>query len=143
MTNITRPIQVLIPPRYCATKAKRLWVRLLSWVAQTGRPVEITRQGKLGAILVPANLFEALIRHRDPWTSRRVAYPERLFRPNGLVPGVEHRWMQLSSTGVRDNFQDALNWVNDNDSPFLITRRGKSGLLLMSIKLFQENWRVR
>lgn len=141
ITEVATP-RVLIPPRYSATNAKDRWVKLLEWVAATGQPVEITRQRRRSLILVSALGFEARIGQRHRWETLKVRWSPRLFHPNGLVPGVLHRWPHRSSTAVRDQLTQTLAGVDGSDQPLLVTRRGKSGLLLISLPLFLAHWNV-
>lgn len=132
--------RVLVPRRLSACDARRHWVRLLTQTADSGAPLEITRRGQRSVFLVPANEFERRLLGRDPWPTLRGRLPIAGFRPNGLVPGVRHRWTHASSAWIRDHFASFLGEVDLSTAPRLVTRRGKSGLLLLSKPTFEGHW---
>jgi len=131
---------VLIPRRLSACDARRHWVRLLAETANSGSPLEITRRGQRSVFLVPANEFERRLLGRDPWPNLRGKLRSLGFQPNGLVPGVRHRWIHSSSAWIRDHFASFLADVDLSPVPMLVTRRGKSGLLLLSKPTFEGHW---
>jgi PHD/YefM family antitoxin component YafN of YafNO toxin-antitoxin module len=131
---------VLIPRRLSACDARRHWVRLLAETANSGSPLEITRRGQRSVFLVPANEFERRLLGRDPWPNLRGKLRSLGFQPNGLVPGVRHRWTHCSSAWIRDHFASFLADVDQSLVPMLVTRRGKSGLLLLSKPTFEGHW---
>jgi prevent-host-death family protein len=132
--------RVLIPRRLSACDARRHWVRLLAETADSGSPLEITRRGQRSVFLVPANEFERRLVGRDPWPMLRGRLRSSGFQPNGLVPGVRHRWTHSSSAWIRDHFASFLADVDLSPEPMLVTRRGKSGLLLLSKPTFEGHW---
>jgi PHD/YefM family antitoxin component YafN of YafNO toxin-antitoxin module len=137
--NAKAPV-ILIPRRICATEARRSWVSLLAKTAQEGHPVEITRRKLRSVFLVRAEDFESRLRRGHPWSGLRARLASRTFRPNGLEPGVTHRWSNASSTWIRDRFGEVLELVDEDGEPMLVTRRGKSGLMLVSQRLLESHW---
>jgi prevent-host-death family protein len=131
---------VLIPRRLSACDARRHWVRLLTETADSGAPLEITRRGQRSVFLIPANEFERRLVGRDSWPKLRARLRPIGFQPNGLVPGVRHRWIHSSSAWIRDHFASFLAEVDPALVPMLVTRRGKSGLLLLSKPTFEGHW---
>jgi hypothetical protein len=62
------------------------------------------------------------------------------FHPNGLQPGVTHRWQHASSTWIRDHFCAVLESVDTTGHPLLVTRRGLCGLMLLAQRIFETHW---
>lgn len=133
-------LMVLIARRVAATDARRGWVRLLREVAADGRPVEITRRQRRSVFLVRASDFEQGLERAHPWSGLRARMAPRTFRPNGLEPGVTHRWNHLSSTGARDRLGEVLELVDTTEDPLLVTRQRQSGLMLLSIRTIEQHW---
>ena len=134
--------QVLIPRRMSATDARVVWVRLLREVADTGLPLEITRRQKPSVLLVRAADFELGLGRSHPWSDLRARISPGSFHPNGLQPGVTHRWTHASSTWVRDHFRSVLEAVDTDGEPLLITRRGQCGLMLLARRVFEAHWNL-
>ena len=134
--------QVLIPRRMSATDARVIWVRLLREVADTGLPLEITRRQKPSVLLVRAADFESGLGRSHPWSDLRARIGPGSFHPNGLQPGVTHRWTHASSTWVRDHFRSVLEAVDTDGQPLLITRRGHCGLMLLARRVFEAHWNL-
>ena len=132
--------RVLILPRISATRARPIWVQLLQNVATEGIPLEITRRQRKSVILVRACDFEQRLGRSHPWSDLRARISPHSHHPNGLEPGVTHRWTHASSTWIRDHFCSVLELVDAGGNPLLITRRGKCGLMLMAQRLFEEHW---
>jgi len=132
--------QVLIPSRMSATEARVAWVRLLREVADTGLPLEITRRQKPSVLLVRAADFELKLGRSHPWSDLRARISPGSFHPNGLQPGVTHRWTHASSTWIRDHFRSVLEAVDADGQPLLITRRGQCGLMLLACRVFEAHW---
>ena len=139
--NASEP-QVLIPRRMSATDAQVVWVRLLREVADTGLPLEITRRQKPSVLLVRAADFESGLGRSHPWSDLRARISPGSFHPNGLQPGVTHRWTHASSTWVRDHFRSVLEAVDTDGQPLLITRRGHCGLMLLARRVFEAHWNL-
>ena len=139
--NTSEP-QVLIPRRMSATDARVVWVRLLREVADTGLPLEITRRQKPSVLLVRAADFELRLGRSHPWSDLRARISPDSFHPNGLQPGVTHRWTHASSTWIRDHFRSVLEAVDTDGQPLLITRRGHCGLMLLAQRLFESHWNL-
>ena len=118
-------------PTLSASAARSQWVRLLGQVAADGVPLEITRRQRRSVFLVRAADFEAGLGVDHPWRERRARLAPGKFRPNGLTPGVDHRWEHASSTWIRDHFGQVLEAVDETGEPLLVTRRGRCGLLLV------------
>jgi hypothetical protein len=57
-----------------------------------------------------------------------------------LAPGVTHRWDNASSTWIRDHFGQVLEAVDLTQEPMLVTRRGKSGLILLPPEVLVAYW---
>jgi prevent-host-death family protein len=133
----TKTPVILIPRRICATEARRNWVSLLAETAQGGEPVEITRRQRRSVFLVRAEDFESGLGKGHRWSGLRARMAPRTFRPNGLEPGVTHRWTHASSTWIRDRFGEVLELVDEGVEPMLVTRRGKSGLMLLARSLME------
>ncbi len=134
--------QMLIPRRMSATNARVVWVRLLREVADTGLPLEITRRQKPSALLVRAADFESGLGRSHPWSDLRARISPGSFHPNGLQPGVTHRWTHASSTWIRDHFRSVLEAVDTDGQPLLITRRGYCGLMLLARRVFEAHWNL-
>ena len=134
--------QVLIPRRMSATDARVVWVRLLREVADTGLPLEITRRQKPSLLLVRAADFELRLGRSHPWSDLRARISPDSFHPNGLQPGVTHRWTHASSTWIRDHFRSVLEAVDTDGQPLLITRRGQCGLMLLARRVFEAHWNL-
>jgi PHD/YefM family antitoxin component YafN of YafNO toxin-antitoxin module len=132
--------QMLIPRRMSATNARVVWVRLLREVADTGLPLEITRRQKPSVLLVRAADFESGLGRSHPWSDLRARISPGSFHPNGLQPGVTHRWTHASSTWIRDHFRSVLEAVDTDGQPLLITRRGHCGLMLLARRVFEAHW---
>ena len=137
--NASEP-QVLIPRRMSATDARVVWVRLLREVANSGLPLEITRRQKPSVLLVRAADFELRLGRSHPWSDLRARMSPDSFHPNGLQPGVTHRWTHASSTWIRDHFRSVLEAVDTDGQPLLITRRGQCGLTLLARPVFEAHW---
>ena len=133
-------VRVLIPRRLSATNARLVWVRLLSELAEHGLPLEITRRQKPSVLLVRAADFEAALGRSHPWSDLRARLSPGTFHPNGLQPGVTHRWEHASSTWIRDHFCSALESVDTTGHPLLVTRRGLCGLMLLARRIFETHW---
>ena len=131
---------MLIPQRMSATSARPIWVRLLREVASHGLPLEITRRHKPSVLLVRASDFEAALSRPHPWSDLRARFSPGSFHPNGLQPGVTHRWEHASSTWIRDHFCAVLGSVDTTGHPLLVTRRGQCGLMLLARRIFQAHW---
>ena len=99
-------------------------VRLREAVAEHGLPLEINRRHKPSVLLVRASDFEAALGRSHPWSERRARLSPGSFHPNGLQPGVTHRWQHASSTWIRDHFCSVLESVDTTGHPLLVTRRG-------------------
>lgn len=134
--------QMLIPRRMSATNARVVWVRLLREVADTRLPLEITRRQKPSALLVRAADFESGLGRSHPWSDLRARISPGSFHPNGLQPGVTHRWTHASSTWIRDHFRSVLEAVDTDGQPLLITRRGYCGLMLLARRVFEAHWNL-
>ena len=132
--------RVLIPRRMSATNARPVWVRLLREVAEHGLPLEITRRHKASVLLVRAADFEAALGRSHPWSELRARLSPGSFHPNGLQPGVTHRWEHSSSTWIRDHFCSVLESVDTTGHPLLVTRRGHCGLMLLARRIFETHW---
>ena len=132
--------RVLIPRRLSATNARPVWVRLLREVSEHGLPLEITRRHKPSLLLVRAADFEVALGRSHPWSERRARLSPGSFHPNGLQPGVTHRWEHASSTWVRDHFCSVLESVDTTGHPLLVTRRGLCGLMLLPRRIFETHW---
>ncbi len=132
--------RVLILPRISATQARPIWVQLLHRVASEGLPLEITRRQRKSVILVRAYDFEERLGRSHPWSELRARISPHSHHPNGLEPGVTHRWNHASSTWIRDHFCSVLELVDAGGNPLLITRRGKCGLMLLAQRLFEAHW---
>ena len=132
--------RVLIPRRLSATTTRPVWVRLLREVAEHGLPLEITRRHKPSVLLVRASDFEAALGRSHPWSELRARLSPGSFHPNGLQPGVTHRWQHASSTWIRDHFCSVLESVDTTDHPLLVTRRGHCGLMLLARRIFETHW---
>lgn len=126
---------ILIPRRICATEARRIWVPLLAETARDGHPIKITRRRRRSVFLVRVEDFESRLGKGHRWSGLRARMAPRTFRPNGLEPGVTHRWTHASSTWIRDRFGEVLELVDEGGEPMLVTRRGKSGLMLLARSL--------
>jgi prevent-host-death family protein len=137
----SRP-KVVVPRRVSATDARRDWVRLLQEVAEDGRPVEITRRQRTSVFLVRASDFEAALGRVHPWSNRRVRNLSGTVRPNGIVPGVWHRWEHVSSTAARDRLGEVLGSVDADREPLLVTRQGRSGLMLLAACALERHWNM-
>ena len=133
-------VRVLIPRRLSATTTRPVWVRLLREVAEHGLPLEITRRHKPSVLLVRACDFEAALDRSHPWSELRARLSPGSFHPNGLQPGVTHRWEHASSTWIRDHFCSVLESVDTTGHPLLVTRRGHCGLLLLARRIFETHW---
>ena len=133
-------VRVLIPRRLSATTTRPVWVRLLREVAEHGLPLEITRRHKPSVLLVRAADFEVALGRSHPWSERRARLSPGSFHPNGLQPGVTHRWEHASSTWIRDHFCSALESVDTTGHPLLVTRRGFCGLMLLPRRIFETHW---
>ena len=133
-------VRVLIPRRLSATNARPVWVRLLREVAEHGLPLEITRRHKASVLLVRAADFEAALARSHPWSDLRTRLSPKSFHPNGLQPGVTHRWEHYSSTWIRDHFCSVLESVDTTGHPLLVTRRGHCGLMLLARRIFETHW---
>ncbi len=125
-------VRWLLPRRLSASAARSQWVRLLGQVAADGVPLEITRRQRRSVFLVRAADFEAGLGPNHPWAGRQARLAPGKFRPNGLVPGVDHRWDHASSSWIRDHFGQVLEAVDETGEPLLVTRRGRCGLLLLA-----------
>lgn len=134
-----RPL-VVVARRIPATDARRHWVRLLREVAADGRPVEITRRQRRSVFVVRASDFEEGLGRVHPWSDRRARMSPRSFCPNGLEPGVTHRWEHLSSTATRDRLGEVLEMVDATHDPLLVTRQGRCGLMLLSVATLERHW---
>jgi hypothetical protein len=132
--------RVLIPRRLSATNARPVWVRLLREVAEQGLPLEITRRHKPSLLLVRASDFEAALGRSHPWSELRARLSPGSFHPNGLQPGVTHRWQHASSNWIRDHFCSVLESVDTTGHPLLVTRRGLCGLMLLARRIFETHW---
>ena len=132
--------RLLLARRLPASEARRLWVRLLQAVADDGRPVELTRRRRRSVFLVRAADFEAGLGPQHPWSCLRARLAPGRHRPNGLNPGVTHRWTHLSSTRARDRLGEALELADVVAEPLLITRQGRSGLMLVAVRLMEQHW---
>ncbi len=132
--------RVLIPRRLSATNARPVWVRLLREVAEHGLPLEITRRHKPSVLLVRAADFEAALGRSHLWSKLRARLSPGSFHPNGLQPGVTHRWQHASSTWIRDHFCSVLEFVDTTGHPLLVTRRGQGGLMLLARRIFEIHW---
>ena len=132
--------RVLIPRRMSATSARPVWVQLLREVADHGLPVEITRWHKSSVLLVRAADFESTVGRSHPWSNLRARLSPGSFHPNGLQPGVTHRWEHASSTWIRDHFCSVLESVDTTGHPLLVTRRGHCGLMLLARRIFETHW---
>ena len=132
--------RVLIPRRISATNARPVWVRLLREVAEQVLPIEITRRHKPSVLLVRAADFEAALGRSHPWSDLRARLSPGSFHPNGLQPGVTHRWEHSSSTWIRDHFCSVLESVDTTGHPLLVTRRGHCGLMLLARRIFETHW---
>jgi len=139
--NASEP-QVLIPRRMSATDARVVWVRLLREVAEHGLPLEITCRQQPSVLLVRAADFESGLGRSHPWSDLRARISPDSFHPNGLQPGVTHRWTHASSTWVRDHFRLVLEAVDTDGEPLLVTRRGQLGLMLLAQRLFESHWNL-
>ena len=131
---------MLIPRRLSATKARPVWVRLLREVSEHGLPLEITRRLKPSVLLVRAADFEVALGRSHPWSELRARLSPGSFHPNGLQPGVTHRWQHASSTWIRDHFCSVLESVDATGHPLLVTRRGLCGLMLLARRIFETHW---
>ncbi len=130
---LIRPeLRWLLPRRLSASAARSRWVRLLREVTADGLPVEIARRQRRSVFLVRAADFEAGLGPDHPWVGRRARLAPGKFRPNGLVPGVDHRWDHASSAWIRDHFGQVLEAVDETGEPLLVTRRGRCGLMLLA-----------
>ena len=132
--------RVVILPRISATRARPIWVRLLIRVEAEGVALEVTRRQRRSVILVRAVDFEHRLGRSHPWSGLRARISHQSFHPNGLKPGVTHRWTYASSTWIRDHFCSILEWVDAASHPLLVTRRGKCGLMLLAQQLFETHW---
>ena len=132
--------RVLMPQRMSATNARPIWVRLLREVAEQGLPLEITRRHKPSVLLVRAVDFESALGRSHPWSDLRARLSPGSFHPNGLQPGVTHRWEHSSSTWIRDHFCSVLESVDTTGHPLLVTRRGLCGLMLLARRIFEAHW---
>lgn len=132
--------RVVILPRISATRARPIWVRLLNRVEAEGVALEVTRRQRRSVILVRAVDFEHRLGRSHPWSGLRARISPHSFHPNGLKPGVTHRWTYASSTWIRDHFCSVLEWVDAASHPLLVTRRGKCGLMLLAQQLFETHW---
>ena len=135
-------VRVLSPRSLSATDARPVWVRLLREVAEHGLPLEITRRHKPSMLLVRAADFELRLGRSHPWSDLRARISPDSFHPNGLQPGVTHRWTHASSTWIRDHFRSVLEAVDTDGQPLLITRRGHCGLMLLAQRLFESHWNL-
>ena len=133
-------VRVLIPRRLSATTTRPVWVRLLREVAEHGLPLEITRRHKPSVLLVRAADFELALGRSHPWSERRARLSPGSFHPNGLQPGVTHRWEHASSTWIRDHFCSVLESVDTTGHPLLVTRRRFCGLMLLPRRIFETHW---
>jgi PHD/YefM family antitoxin component YafN of YafNO toxin-antitoxin module len=115
-------------------------VRLLNRVEAEGVALEVTRRQRKSVILVRAVDFEQRLGRSHPWSSLRARISPHSFHPNGLKPGVTHRWTFASSTWIRDHFCSVMEWVDAANQPLLVTRRGKCGLMLLAQLLFETHW---
>lgn len=134
-----RPM-LLLARRLAATDARRGWVELLRKVADDGKPVEITRRQRQSVFVVRASDFEEALGCDHPWAGLRARLAPRTFRPNGLEPGVTHRWENLSSTRARARLGQVLERVDGTDEPWLVTRQGQCGLMLVSVRVMELHW---
>ena len=132
--------RVLIPRRLSATTTRPVWVRLLREVAEHGLPLEITRRHKPSVLLVRAADFEVALGRSHPWSELRARLSPGSFHPNGLQPGVTHRWENASSTWIRDHFCSVLESVDTTGHPLLVARRGLCGLMLLARRIFETHW---
>ena len=132
--------RVLIPRRLSASNARPIWVRLLREMAEHGLPLEITRRHKPSVLLVRAADFEAALGRSHLWSKLRARLSPGSFHPNGLQPGVTHRWQHASSTWIRDHFCSVLEFVDTTGHPLLVTRRGQGGLMLLARRIFETHW---
>ena len=132
--------RVLISRRLSATTTRPVWVRLLREVAEHGLPLEITRRHKPSVLLVRASDFEAALGRSHPWSELRARLSPGRFHPNGLQPGVTHRWQHASSTWIRDRFCSVLESVDTTGHPLLVTRRGNCGLMILARRIFETHW---
>jgi PHD/YefM family antitoxin component YafN of YafNO toxin-antitoxin module len=132
--------RVLIPRRLSATNTRPVWVRLLREIAEHGLLLEITRRHKPSVLLVRAADFEAALGRSHPWSQLRARLSPGSFHPNGLQPGVTHRWKHYSSTWTRDHFCSVLESVDTTGHPLLVTRRGLCGLMLLPRRIFETHW---
>ena len=132
--------RVLIPRRLSASNARPIWVRLLREMAEHGLPLEITRRHKPSVLLVRAADFEAALGRSHLWSELRARLSPGSFHPNGLQPGVTHRWQHASSTWIRDHFCSVLEFVDTTGHPLLVTRRGQDGLMLLAQRIFETHW---
>ncbi len=132
--------RVVILPRISATRARPIWVRLLNRVEAEGVALEVTRRQRRSVILVRAVDFEQHLGRSHPWSGLRARISPQSFHPNGLKPGVTHRWTFASSTWIRDHFCSVMEWVDTANQPLLVTRRGKCGLMLLAQRLFETHW---
>ncbi len=132
--------RVVILPRISATRARPIWVRLLNRVEAEGVALEVTRRQRRSVILVRAVDFEQHLGRSHPWSGLRARIIPQSFHPNGLKPGVTHRWTFASSTWIRDHFCSVMEWVDTANQPLLVTRRGKCGLMLLAQRLFETHW---
>ena len=133
-------VRLLIPRRLSATTTRPVWVRLLREVAEHGLPLEITRRHKPSVLLVRASDFEAALGRSHPWSELRARLSPGSFHPNGLQPGVTHRWQHASSTWIRDRFCSVLESVDTTGHPLLVTRRGNCGLMILARRIFETHW---
>ena len=131
---------MLIPRRLSATDTRPVWVRLLREVSEHGLPLEITRRLKPSVLLVRAADFEVALGRSHPWSELRARLSPGSFHPNGLQPGVTHRWQHASSTWIRDHFCLVLESVDTTGQPLLLTRRGLCGLMLLARRIFETHW---
>ena len=132
--------KVLILPRISATRARPSWVPLLNQVEAQGVALEVTRRQRRSVVLVRAFDFEQHLGRSHPWSGLRARISPHSFHPNGLKPGVTHRWTYASSTWIRDHFCSVMEWVDAANQPLLVTRRGKCGLMLLAQPLFETYW---
>lgn len=138
--GMNQRVRVLIPRRMSATNTRPVWVRVLREVADHGLPLEITRRHKPSVLLVRASDFEAALGRSHPWSDLRARLSPGSFHPNGLQPGVTHRWEHASSTWIRDHFCSVLESVDTTSHPLLVTRRGQCGLMLLARRTFEAHW---
>ena len=139
--GMNQRVRVLIPGRMSATNTRPVWVRLLREVADYGLPLEITRRHNPSVLLVQAADFGAAALGRShPWSDLRARLSPGSFHPNGLQPGVTHRWEHASSTWIRDHFCSVLESVDMTGHPLLVTRRGQCGLILLAHRIFETHW---